>query len=96
MKSTLRLALAAAAAQDIAGFTADFTLDLDVVVIVDETTDEGALLLQEFLALMTDAEVVLLVDNLEVFKADDIVTLDEAGDVQCTGGFGKAVGAGAS
>lgn len=42
------------------------------------------------------AEVGLLVDDFEVFKADDIVTLDEAGDVQCTGGFGKAVGAGAS
>lgn len=45
MKSTLRLTLAAAAAQDIAGFTADFTLDLDVVIIAEETTDEGPLLL---------------------------------------------------
>lgn len=35
-------------------------------------------------------------DDFEVFKADNIVTLNEAGDVQCTGGFGKAVGAGES
>lgn len=45
---------------------------------------------------MTDAAVGLLMDDFEVFKADDIVTLDEAEDVQCTGGFGNAVGAGAS
>lgn len=96
MKSTLRLALAAAAAQDIAGFTADFTLDLVVVIIGEEITDEGFLLLQALLALMTDAEVCLLVDRFETFKAGDIVTLDEIGEVQCTGGLGKAVGAGAS
>lgn len=37
-------------------------------------------------------------DDFEVFKADDIVILDEVDDedVQWTGGFGKAVGAGAS
>lgn len=82
MKSTLRLALAAAVAQDIAGFTADFTLILDGGVAFEETAD-GALLLQAFLALTTDAEVGLLVDDLEVFKADDIVILDVDGeDVQ--------------
>lgn len=79
MKSTLRLALAAAVAQDIAGFTADFTLILDGGVALEETAD-GALLLQAFLVLTTDAEVGLLVDDLEVFKADDIVILDDVDD----------------
>lgn len=95
MKSTLRLALAAAAAQDIAGFTTDFTFDLDANIGDEETADEGTLLYKAFLALTTDGEVGLLMDDFEVFKADDIVTLP-ADDVQCTGGFGNAVGAGAS
>lgn len=72
MKSTLRLALAAAVAQDMAGFTADFTLILDGGVALEEPA-EGAL---AGLALTTDAEVGLLADDLEVFKADDIVILD--------------------
>lgn len=72
MKSTLRLALAAAVAQDTAGFTADFTLILDGGVAFEETAD-GALAV---LALTTDAEVGLLADDFEVFKADDIVILD--------------------
>lgn len=80
MKSTLRLALAAATAQDIAGFTADFTLSLDDGIAFEEPAD-GALLLEAVLALTTDAEVGLLMDDdFEVFKAEDIVILDEVDD----------------
>lgn len=92
VKSTVLLARAAAAAQDTAGFT-DFALDLE-----DEEGGDDTLPLA-FLMLL-DAEVGLLMDVFEVFKADTTVVFDDDVDVdidvQCTGGFGKAVGAGAS
>lgn len=101
MKSTFRLALAAAVAQDIAGFT-DLALDLDDDDDNDDDDDKEAgddALLVAFLV-ATDVEVGLLMDVFEVFKADATVVavmlVDEVDDVQCTGGFGKAVGAGAS
>lgn len=95
-KSTFRLALAAAAAQDMAGFGTDLPLD-DLDDVVDDP-----LVLLAFLTVV----VGLLMDVFEVFGADTCVGVDvdddddddddEADDVQWTGGFGKAVGAGAS
>lgn len=49
-KSTFRLALAAAAAQDMAGFT-DLALDLDDVVVADDG-DDPLLLLLAFLTVV--------------------------------------------
>lgn len=93
-KSTLRLALAAAAAQDIVGFTV-FALDLLDVDDGDDDDDandeDDALPLVSLLAI--DIVVALLVFG--VLKADATIR-DEADEVQCTGGFGRAVGAGAS
>lgn len=92
-KSTLRLALAAAAAQDIAGFIY-FALDLDNDDDDDEEAGDDALLVTLLAA--TVVEIGLLMYVFEVVKADATVVDDEAVDVQCTGGFGNAVGAGAS
>lgn len=50
MKSTLRFALAAATAQDNAGFTVDFTFDLDEGAVVRQIADVGTLLYKAFLA----------------------------------------------
>lgn len=92
------MALAAAAAQDMAGFT-DLALDLDDVADADDGDDP--LLLLAFLTVV----VGLLPDVFEVLMwllgADICVGVvddddDEGDDVQWTGGFGKAVGAGAS
>lgn len=95
-KSTFRLALAAAAAQDMAAGFTDLALDLDDVE--DENVTEDLLL-----AALGDATavvaVLLTMDVFEVFGADTCVVVlvdGEADDVQWTGGFGKAVGAGAS
>lgn len=91
-KSTCRLALAAAAAQDMAGFCTDLALD--------DLEDDGPLVLLAFLTVVVVG--LLMVDVFEVFGADTCVGVDvdddddEADDVQWTGGFGKAVGAGAS
>lgn len=83
--------MAAAAAQDMAGFT-DLALDLDVA----DDGDDPLLLafLTVVVGLLMDVfEVVLGTDTCVVGDDDDD---DEADDVQWTGGFGKAVGAGAS
>lgn len=93
-KSTCRLALAAAAAQDMAGFCTDLALD--------DLEDDDPLVLLAFLTVVVVG--LLMVDVFEVFGADTCVGVDvdddddddEADDVQWTGGFGKAVGAGAS
>lgn len=93
-KSTWRLALAAAAAQDMAGFCTDLALD--------DLEDDDPLVLLAFLTMVVVG--LLMVDVFEVFGADTCVGVDvdddddddEADDVQWTGGFGKAVGAGAS
>lgn len=89
-KSTCRLALAAATAQDMAGFTGLAALDLDVA---DDGDDP---LLLAFLTVV----VGLLRDVFEVLLGADTCVVDddndEADDVQWTGGFGRAVGAGAS
>lgn len=90
-KSAFRLALAAAAAHDIAGFT-DLTLTLDADDDGERTIDDDDLPLV-FLA-TPDTDIGLLVELAEVFKA--AVVIDGTDEVQCTGGFGKAVGAGAS
>lgn len=95
-KSTFRLALAAAAAQDMAAGFTDLALDLDDVV--DEEVEDGVPLLLAFLDDATTVVVgcLLMMDVFEVFGADTCVVDDEADDVQWTGGFGNAVGAGAS
>lgn len=83
--------MAAAAAQDMAGLT-DLALDLDVA----DDGDDPLLLafLTVVVGLLMDVfEVVLGADTCVVGDDDDD---DEADDVQWTGGFGKAVGAGAS
>lgn len=90
-KSTLRAALAAAAAQDMAGFWTDLALD--------DLDEDDPLVLLAFLTVVVVG--LLMVDVFEVFGADTCVGVDvddddEADDVQWTGGFGKAVGAGAS
>lgn len=86
--------MAAAAAQDMAGFCTDLGLD-------DLEVDDPLVLL----AFLTVVVVgLLMMDVFEVFGADTCVGVDvdddddddEADDVQWTGGFGKAVGAGAS
>lgn len=90
-KSTCRLALAAATAQDMAGFT-----DLAAVAALDLDDDDPLLL-----AFLT-VGVGLLMDVFEVLLGADTCVVDDdddndaADDVQCTGGLGKAVGAGAS
>lgn len=94
-KSTLRVALAAAAAQDMAGFWTDLALvDLD---------EDDPFVLLAFLTVVVVGLPTTLVDVFEVFGADTCVGVDvddddddEADDVQWTGGFGRAVGAGAS
>lgn len=91
-KSTCRLALAAATAQDMAGFTTD----LAAVAALDLDDDDPLLL-----AFLT-VGVGLLMDVFEVLLGADTCVVDDdddddvADDVQWTGGLGKAVGAGAS
>lgn len=95
-KSTCRLALAAAAAQDMAGFCTDLALD--------DLEEDDPLVLLAFLTVDVVVAGLLMVDVFEVFGADTCVGVDvdddddddEADDVQWTGGLGKAVGAGAS
>lgn len=95
-KSTCRLALAAAAAQDMAGFCTDLALD--------DLEEDDPLVLLAFLTVDVVVVGLLMVDVFEVFGADTCVGVDvdddddddEADDVQWTGGLGKAVGAGAS
>lgn len=95
-KSTCRLALAAAAAQDMAGFCTDLALD--------DLEEDDPLVLLAFLTVVVVVAGLLMVDVFEVFGADTCVGVDvdddddddEADDVQWTGGLGKAVGAGAS
>lgn len=95
-KSTCRLALAAAAAQDMAGFCTDLALD--------DLEENDPLVLLAFLTVVVVVAGLLMVDVFEVFGADTCVGVDvdddddddEADDVQWTGGLGKAVGAGAS
>lgn len=82
--------MAAAAAQDMASLT-DFAFDLDD----EEAGGDVALMMGTVLEPPTQ----LFMDVFEVVvKADATVdaVVDETGDVQWTGGFGKAVGAGAS
>lgn len=86
--------MAAAAAQDMAGFCTDLALD--------DLEDDDPLVLLAFLTVVVVG--LLMVDVFEVIGADTCVGVDvdddddddEADDVQWTGGFGKAVGAGAS
>lgn len=92
VKSAFRLVLAAAIAHDIAGFI-DLTLTLYVEDDGEKTADNDDL--QLVFLTTSDTDVGLLV-VLEVFKADVTVVMDGEDDVQCTGGFGNAVGAGAS
>lgn len=88
--------MAAAAAQDMAGFCTDLALD--------DLEEDDPLVLLAFLTVVVVVVVagLLMVDVFEVFGADTCVGVDvdddddEADDVQWTGGFGKAVGAGAS
>lgn len=95
-KSTCRLALAAAAAQDMAGFCTDLALD--------DLEEDDPLVLLAFLTVVVVVAGLQMVDVFEVFGADTCVGVDvddddeddEADDVQWTGGLGKAVGAGAS
>lgn len=94
-KSTCRLALAAAAAQDMAGFCTDLALD--------DLEEDDPLVLLAFLTVVVVVGL-LMMDVFEAFGADTCVGVDvdddddddEADDVQWTGGLGKAVGAGAS
>lgn len=89
------MALAAAAAQDMAGFCTDLALD-------DLEEDDPLVLLAFLTVVVVVVAGLLMVDVFEVFGADTCVGVDvdddddEADDVQWTGGFGKAVGAGAS
>lgn len=92
VKSAFLFVLAAAAAQDIAGF-ADFTLTLDVGGIDDDEEVIDGDDLQLVILATIDAG---LLDVLEVFKVGVAVVMDGVDEVQCTGGFGRAVGAGAS
>lgn len=83
--------MAAATAQDMAGFTTDL-----VVVATLDLDDDDPLLL----AFLT-VGVGLLMDVFEVLLGADACVVDDdddnaADDVQWTGGLGKAVGAGAS
>lgn len=87
------MVLAAAAAHDIVEFTV-LPLTLDADADDERTVDDDDLQLV-FLA-TTDTDAGLLVEVVEVFKADVSVVMDETVEVQCTGGLGKAVGAGAS
>lgn len=90
------MALAAAAAQDMAGFCTDLALD--------DLEEDDPLVLLAFLTVVVVVAGLLMVDVFEVFGADTCVGVDvdddddddEADDVQWTGGLGKAVGAGAS
>lgn len=90
------MALAAAAAQDMAGFWTDLALD--------DLEEDDPLVLLAFLTVVVVVAGLLMVDVFEVFGADTCVGVDvdddddddEADDVQWTGGLGKAVGAGAS
>lgn len=90
------MALAAAAAQDMAGFCTDLALD--------DLEENDPLVLLAFLTVVVVVAGLLMVDVFEVFGADTCVGVDvdddddddEADDVQWTGGLGKAVGAGAS
>lgn len=90
------MALAAAAAQDMAGFCTDLALD--------DLEEDDPLVLLAFLTVDVVVAGLLMVDVFEVFGADTCVGVDvdddddddEADDVQWTGGLGKAVGAGAS
>lgn len=87
--------MAAAAAQDMAGFCTDLALD-------DLEEDDPLVLLAFLTVVVVVVAGLLMVDVFEVFGADTCVGVDvdddddEADDVQWTGGFGKAVGAGAS
>lgn len=88
--------MAAAAAQDMAGFCTDLALD--------DLEKDDPLVLLAFLTVVVVVVGLLMVDVFEVFGADTCVGVDvdddddddEADDVQWTGGLGKAVGAGAS
>lgn len=88
--------MAAAAAQDMAGFCTDLALD--------DLEEDDPLVLLAFLTVVVVVAGLLMVDVFEVFGADTCVGVDvdddddddEADDVQWTGGLGKAVGAGAS
>lgn len=87
--------MAAAAAQDMAGLCTDLALD-------DLEEDDPLVLLAFLTVVVVVVAGLLMVDVFEVFGADTCVGVDvdddddEADDVQWTGGFGKAVGAGAS
>lgn len=89
--------MAAAAAQDMAGFCTDLALD-------DLEEDDPLVLLAFLTVVVVVVAGLLMVDVFEVFGADTCVGVDvdddddddEADDVQWTGGLGKAVGAGAS
>lgn len=78
-----------------AGFCTDLALD--------DLEEDDPLVLLAFLTVAVVVAGLLMVDVFEVFGADTCVGVDvddddddEADDVQWTGGFGKAVGAGAS
>lgn len=87
------MVLAAAAEHDIAGLN-DLTLTLDDDDDVERTVDDDDLQLVFLTTPVIDAD--LMVEVFEVFKADVTVVMEETDEVQCTGGLGNAVGAGAS